>query len=124
VRLVLPALLILLVVIGVGPHVLDSLPGCGLNRLTGLHCPGCGSTRAVNHLLRGDLRAAVGDNSLLVLGAPLLAIGWVWHARRLSRAGRSRGEVPRWAIYTILVVVVSFWILRNVNLYPFTLLAP
>ena len=32
--------------------------------------------------------------------------------------------MPRWAIYTVIAIVFAFWLLRNIDVYPFTLLAP
>jgi len=123
-RRILPSLAILVVLVAVGPHVADALPGCGFHRLTGWHCPGCGSTRAVKHLVRGEIGAAVDSNPLLILGLPLLGLIWAGHAWRMSRSRRPAGEVPGWALWAIGTGVVLFWILRNVPVYPFTWLAP
>jgi len=106
------------------PHMIDRLPGCGFQRLTGLHCPGCGSTRAFGHLLRGEFGAAVGRNPLVVLGLPLFAVAWLWRSRRAKATGLQPVDIPRRAIFAVAVVVVLFWFLRNVPVYPFTLLAP
>jgi len=48
------------------------LPGCPLHALTGLHCPGCGSTRALHQLAHGHLGAAFGLNPLAVGALPVL----------------------------------------------------
>ena len=45
-------------------------PPCLFLSLTGLQCPGCGSTRALIHLLHGELRAAWRMNALFVLLLP------------------------------------------------------
>lgn len=50
-------------------------PRCPLHAMTGLHCPGCGSQRALHHLLRGEPLSALRHNALFVLGAPALAAG-------------------------------------------------
>ena len=46
-------------------------PKCWLYVLTGLHCPGCGATRAVFALLHGDWEQALAYNALFVLLLPL-----------------------------------------------------
>jgi hypothetical protein len=35
-----------------------------------------------------------------------------------------RWHIPSWLIRVFAVLVVLFWVLRNVPVYPFTLLAP
>ncbi len=68
------------------PEVLFGLvPGCPLETLTGRECPGCGSTRALSSLARGDLAAAWGFNRLTVSAVVLLPLGMV--LRRLRRGG-------------------------------------
>jgi hypothetical protein len=56
---------------------------CPFHAATGLWCPGCGMTRAVHRLLRGDVLGALSFNifvPLVVLGA---TIGWwSWLAAR------------------------------------------
>src|SRR6266513_4699752 len=47
-------------------------PRCPLHAMTGLHCPGCGSLRAVHSLLHGDIGAALHFNALLILSLPFL----------------------------------------------------
>ncbi len=64
-------------------------PRCLFHDLTGLHCPGCGSTRAAHALLHGRLGEALAFNLVFTLGLPLAALVLGW--RRLRRgAGRCR----------------------------------
>ena len=62
---------------------------CALRRVAGISCPGCGMTRALGALARGDLAAAVVLHPLaipLVLEAAALWLlaGWLlWHRRPL-----------------------------------------
>ncbi len=91
------------------------LPRCVFHEVTGLHCPGCGTTRALHALLHGQVGAALGLNLLTVLLLPLL--GW-W------AFGRREILWKPWLGWTLLGVVVAFGVMRNVPQYPFTLLAP
>jgi hypothetical protein len=84
---------------------------CPFHRLTGLYCPGCGSLRAMHQLLHGNLPAAFGLNPLMVL------------ALMRNRPQKSV-IIPAFGIWLILLIIVLFWILRNITFYPFTLLAP
>jgi hypothetical protein len=55
------------------PGLLDHLPTlCLFRNLAGWECPGCGMTRAVLSLLRGDLATALHYNRMVVLVFPLL----------------------------------------------------
>ena len=93
------------------------LPPCLFHKWTGLHCPGCGATRATHYLLHGEWALALRHNALLVLGLPVAGLLWFWW----RRAGLRARAVAGWAVLTF---IVSFAILRNVPLYPFTLFRP
>jgi len=100
-------------------------PPCPFHAATGLHCPGCGTLRALHALLHGDPAAAVGLNILTVLSLPFLACAL------LSRASPAlRGRPLPWprvsAVWAWLLVgvVFAFWLLRNVPIWPCSLLAP
>jgi hypothetical protein len=99
-------------------------PRCAFHVATGLHCPGCGVTRASHALLHGDLAQALAFNPMFVVALPLLLIAFgrevyhLWTGRRLGQ------RLPGWVILTIFWLILSFWVLRNVGVYPFTLLAP
>jgi Protein of unknown function (DUF2752) len=88
------------------------IPLCPLHAVTGLDCPFCGSLRAVHALTRGDLRAAVQDNLLLVGSLPALAALWLcWVAR--VRAGRPRRPWPRLLVVGLVAVAAIYFVLRN-----------
>jgi Protein of unknown function (DUF2752) len=100
-------------------------PPCVFHALTGLHCPGCGATRCTYALVHGDLPQALAYNPLLVVALPFLAASLAASAYRLW-TGRPpwRRRLPGWSIYLIFAVVFTYWVLRNVDVYPLTLLAP
>ena len=100
-------------------------PGCYFNTLTGLHCPGCGATRAAHALLHGDVSQALAYNPLFVLTLPLLVVVGLRFLVDLwtGRPSPDR-RLPRWCVYSILGLILAFWVLRNVDVYPLNLLAP
>lgn len=107
-----------------GPRPPVWLPPCPFHALTGLYCPGCGSTRALHALAHGELGAALGFNPLLVMTLPLLA---AWALARVSKTLRGDAtpvRLPRHSATVALVVLVSFFLLRNLPWWPFALLAP
>lgn len=96
----------------------DSLPQCLLHDLTGFYCPGCGATRALELLARGDVLGAARMNALLpcaLLFVPLLTC----FDRTCARIYRSRAFA-----WVAVAVVLSFTIARNLPWEPFRLLAP
>ena len=82
------------------------LPRCPSALLLGLQCPGCGSTRAVHHLLHLALAAAWRHNpALLVLGLPALTLA---SGRHLCVAlGRGTGTA-------LAILLVVYMLLRNI----------
>lgn len=109
-----------------GPNGLAWLPGCTFHQLTGFHCPGCGMTRAAYAGLHGKIGAAFRFNPVGMVLLPLACVGlgieitgWVRGKPLPFRLGI--GAKGAWAI---VVIVIAFWILRNLPWWPFTLLAP
>ena len=101
----------------------SGLPPCPFFWLTGLYCPGCGSTRALHGLAHFDLAAAWSMNPMLVISLPLLLLLTLYGAgllpaRLLPLARQIARPIP-WA-----VVLTAYGVLRNLPWYPFTLLAP
>ncbi len=88
---------------------------CPIHSLTGVFCPGCGSTRAARALLRGDLELAIHNNALLLVSPVLVLVGFL-----ISRYSKNRMWLYLF-LAILLAVVVAFTVLRN---QPGSLLAP
>ncbi len=90
-------------------------PPCILKKIAGLDCPGCGGTRACQQLIQGHLGEAADLNLLLLFMFPVAAIGVA--AQNVKQAKRI------WKYFnkpmTILVVVLLFWLIRNLPIPPF-----
>jgi hypothetical protein len=101
-------------------------PPCVFHRYTGLHCPGCGSTRGLHALLHGRLWAAFRYNALMVLALPFLAVAFIRYTRRVfgSRLSPARRTAPAGWIWGLLALVIAYWVLRNLPFRPFVWLAP
>lgn len=107
------------------PATSGIFPPCPVHYLTGWYCPGCGSLRALHHLMHGNFQAAWAMNPLTVILLPFLSYGLVSFALREIR-GHGLPEPflrARW-INALCVAITLFGIVRNLPLYPFKLLVP
>ena len=96
---------------------------CVFHSLTGLYCPGCGMFRLVYHLVHLRIGMAFACNPLGFIILPCMIAAWV-----LQRFPRGRGLVVKldrmYVTRALLWSVIAFWALRNIPVFPFTLLAP
>jgi hypothetical protein len=99
------------------PYEQKFFPKCIFNQLTGYKCPGCGSQRAMHYLFNFDIYHAFKENMLLVISIPYLILGAYFDLVELKTERQLRIRkflYGQKAIMVILVIVISFWILRNV----------
>lgn len=96
-------------------------PACQFYRLTDLHCPGCGSLRAMHHLTHGHVTAAFLSNPLLIVSIPWLA--WLGISKLRNRSASVLLIQPA-AAWTILAIVIVFGILRNLPFAAFAWMSP
>jgi len=100
-----------------------NLPKCFFHEITGIYCPGCGLQRSFHALLNGHLLTAIDYNLLFILLLPLIIyfiLAFTWGKKH---AATSFIYKPVFS-FTVLIVVVSFWVLRNIPFIPFSWLAP
>ena len=109
------------VVVLVGFYLFNPLaagfyPRCMFHALTGWHCPGCGSARALHALVHGQFAEAFARNPLLFLLLPILVFGVI-------KPARLSAIKPGW-LWLLLGVISVFALARNIPVHPFTWLAP
>ena len=99
---------------------------CVIHMLTGLYCPGCGAGRACYALLHGRIYEAFAYNPLLLGLLPFLAlyiaarfVDWM-----LTGENHIDSRISVKLLVAVLIIVVVYGIVRNLPVFPFTLLAP
>lgn len=100
---------------------------CTFHQLTGLQCPGCGGQRAFHFLLHGKLLTALHYNILIVLAVPLLSCLYYSIVQAYILKNKKYINHPFWGtkfVLIMLTILVLFFIVRNIPIYPFTLLSP
>ena len=98
---------------------------CLLYSNTGIYCPGCGSQRATHELLHFNFLGMFHQNLLYVLGLVILG----YHLLITSINFIFKKNIYNFVFHpktplVLLLLIVLFWILRNIPVYPFNLLAP
>jgi Protein of unknown function (DUF2752) len=85
-------------------------PQCVFKQVTGLDCPGCGTTRALHALLHGSVVEAFHFNPMLFV---MMFVGG------FAVPSVMRGETPRflyarWFGWGSFFVLIGWWVLRNI----------
>jgi hypothetical protein len=100
-------------------------PKCPLYSLTGIYCPGCGSQRAMHQIIHGNIIEGLRHNYLIaLLGIVLLYQALLFMVHKLYNKSFYNILHQSLTIKIILVLILVFWLLRNIRFYPFTELAP
>jgi hypothetical protein len=109
----------------INPTNVNFLPKCPLYVTTGIYCPGCGSQRATHYLLNLNFIGVVKQNVLYILGLCVIVYHFLIIAINAVLKKRIYNYIyhPKTPLI-ILIIVLLFWVLRNLPFAPFHLLAP
>lgn len=98
------------------------LPVCIFHKFTGFYCPGCGGQRAFQALLHRKPLDALQYNPLIYIILPLILLKVL---QELFPGYYLNRLIPgKTFFWSVICLICAFWILRNVQFYPFNLLAP
>lgn len=99
---------------------------CIFYSVTGFYCPGCGAGRACYSILHGRFLDAFCYNPLMTILLPLIglyiavrAVDWV-----VTGDNHVDQKISTKMLTGVLIVAILYGFLRNIPVFPFTLLAP
>ena len=98
---------------------------CLFFSISNFYCPGCGTQRAIHSFLKGDMIQGIRHNYMFILvflvisyQATIFILDKLYSKKHLNLLHKSK------TTNTIFILVILFWILRNIPYYPFRELAP
>lgn len=119
-----------IIVYKIDPSKKPIAPPCSLYYFTGLYCPGCGMTRALHAAFHLRFFEAFSYNLLwpfiiiFISGSFYIWFYFLVTAKnpftRLNEFFKKHSS----AGWIIVIALFAFWILRNIPIYPFVMLAP
>lgn len=93
---------------------------CPIKKFFGIYCPGCGVTRMLLSILKGDFYQAFRFNPLLFLGLPFFCFYYCYYLYCLFTARKNRFssfEPNIW--YFLIAVFIVYGVLRNLSFFDF-----
>ena len=111
--------ILLLIYILVGEKIKFYIP-CPIKSLTGFYCPGCGITRMILSILKGDLYQAFRYNPLVFILMPFIIFYFLEiNISKLYNKKSICKKVPDYVFYIIIAVLVVYGILRNIDIFSY-----
>ncbi|WP_340074795.1 DUF2752 domain-containing protein [Leptobacterium sp. I13] len=107
------------------PSSYDFFPKCPIYSVTGFHCPGCGSQRALYDFAHGNILEGISHNLLILIFGIVLLYNMVINIIGIVKGKETESLLhhPRTPM-VIFWCILAFWVFRNVALFPFNMLAP
>lgn len=101
--------------------LLPDMP-CIFLQIAGIYCPGCGGTRAINALIKGQLLLSFWYHPLVLYTVFIFGGFMLTNTlQRLHVPGVKGWKFHPWYLYGALVVLGVNWVLKNVLLLGFGL---
>jgi hypothetical protein len=100
-------------------------PKCMSYTVLGLHCPGCGLTRAAHSLLNGQIRQSLAYNLWLLPALTYFSLiclrwGWQWAWGQPLKSWKW----PKILVWSGVAMFMLYGVVRNIPIEPFSWLAP
>ena len=94
---------------------------CLFHKLTNLYCPGCGITRCIVSLLKGNISEAFKYNQLVFILLPFLTIYFIYKIYLYLTNSQDKiiKKIPNITWIILLIITILFGILRNIKYFTF-----
>ena len=98
-----------------------SRPACFVNLFMHIYCPGCGGSRAFDFLLHGQMLKSAASNPIVLYGFMMFFYYFIpaSYTYVIKKDGIKHHKFHMWTLYGLLIIVVGFFLLRNVLLLAF-----
>lgn len=93
---------------------------CPIKKVTGLYCPGCGVTRMLLSILKGNFYQAFRYNPLIFILLPFFIIyylDYLYCSTKKKKPSFSRLEPGIW--YVLITIFLVYGVLRNIPIFDF-----
>jgi len=115
-------LLFLIFIFFSNPEKIYFLPVCWFYSLTHYYCPFCGSTRAIYHFLHFNLLRSLKSNLLLYVIIIYFTVNFL--IIKFKKNKKNILDIKPLTIIIFMLIIIAYWILRNLPYYPFNLFIP
>lgn len=97
-----------------------SIP-CMFHKITGYYCPGCGITRCIFALMKGEFYQSFCYNRLIFILLPFLVIYIIYNIYLyvFNKKDTIICKIPNSVWICLLIVVILFGILRNIKYFSY-----
>lgn len=93
---------------------------CPIKKFLGLYCPGCGVTRMLYSILKGQLYQAFRYNPLIFISLPFFVFYYIDHLYSINKNKKKRLSFLEPSIwYFLIVIFLVYGILRNISFFDF-----
>ncbi len=94
---------------------------CLFYEITGLYCPGCGITRCIFFIIKGNIYEAFKYNQLIFFLLPFLVFYILVkiYYYITNKENVLIKKIPNYTYIILLIITLSYGILRNLPSFPF-----
>ena len=94
---------------------------CLFHEITGLYCPGCGSTRMLFAILKGNIKEAFMFNQFVFILLPFLFlyVGYQIYLYIMAKKDTILSRIPNYVFIIVAVLAVIWGVVRNIDALSF-----
>lgn len=91
---------------------------CDIRELFGVPCPGCGGTRAVYYLFRGNLAESFRLHAAVLygVGAYLHFMILCFYRKNISKTWENKEIRLEYYLYAAIIVILVQWVIKIINI--------